>query len=168
MVKACGPTVAASVTAHHLDITIDDVVGCSFNFCKPVPKLPKDRDALREAVFSGNPKFFFGSDSAPHPRSKKEMGVGCAAGVFTGGFVMQYLADTFGSAGKLQLLPNFVNKFGCEFLGFEKLSGPRMKIRKAPGTTVPATFGEEILGKAQAVVPFKAGKELGYTVEILK
>lgn len=167
MVKACGPTVAASVTAHHLDVTIDQVVGCGFNFCKPVPKLPKDRAAIREAVFSGNPKFFFGSDSAPHPRSKKEVGIGCAAGVFTGGYVIGYLADTFGKAGKLHLLPDFVNKFGREFLGHPPLNGPMMKITKAPGTCVPATFGEEVLGAKQAVVPFKAGMELDYKVEVL-
>ena len=67
--------VAATVTLHHLMITLDDVAGGLLQpdlFCKPIAKTPRDRDALCQAVFSGHPKLFFGSDSAPHPRHKKE------------------------------------------------------------------------------------------------
>ena len=74
-VKRLPANVAATITAHHLIHTLDDVIGGSLqphHFCKPLPKRPEDRKALREAAFSGNPKFFFGSDSAPHAQSKKE------------------------------------------------------------------------------------------------
>ncbi|CAD7957510.1 unnamed protein product [Amoebophrya sp. A25] len=162
-----GPNVAASVTAHHLDITIDQVVGCCHYFCKPVPKLPSDRNALRQVVFSGHPKFFFGSDSAPHPRSKKEGGV-AAAGVYTGAAVIQYLAHIFGEARQLHRLPDFVGTFGATFLGhpLNLMTGPRMRIFKKV-CLVPDTHGEEILGKENAVVPFRAGQVLDYQIEIL-
>ena len=74
--------VAATVTLHHLMITLDDVAGGLLQpdlFCKPIAKTPRDREALRQAVFSAQPRLFFGSDSAPHPRHKKEC-CGCAAG----------------------------------------------------------------------------------------
>eukprot|EP00392_Amoebophrya_sp_AT5.2_P014438 g14587.t1 len=200
--RAGKKNVAASVTAHHLDITIDAVVGCCHYFCKPVPKLPADRDAIREVVFAGNPAFFFGSDSAPHPRSKKEGGK-AAAGVFTGGCVVQYLADIFGQVNQLDKLENFCCVFGASFLGFEGeppggsstgvstgasveeeargrvgalrmlrkgSGGPRIRLTRASdqsAAVVPETFGEEILGKENAVVPFRAGEKLGYEIEIL-
>lgn len=57
-VKACGPTVGATITAHHLYLTSDDACCDPFAFCKPIPKKPTDRDALVKTVVSGNPKFF--------------------------------------------------------------------------------------------------------------
>ena len=71
-VRRCGPTVAATVTAHHLFLTVEDWAGNPFFYCKPVAKTPSDRRALLEAVVSGDPKFFFGSDSAPHPVTSKQ------------------------------------------------------------------------------------------------
>ncbi|MEJ2058802.1 MAG: dihydroorotase, partial [Desulfofustis sp.] len=76
---------SATVTLHHLMITLDEVIGDLMRpdlFCKPIAKTPRDRSALRKAVFSGHPQIMFGSDSAPHPRHKKEC-IGCAAGVFS-------------------------------------------------------------------------------------
>lgn len=66
-VKECGPTVAATITAHHLWITVDDVCGDVFNFCKPVAKTTVDRVALLNAAVSGNSKFFFGMFRKPPP-----------------------------------------------------------------------------------------------------
>ena len=69
--------VAGTITAHHLVLTLDDLIGDKakpHNFCKPIAKRPEDREALIKAATSGNPKFFFGSDSAPHCRFNKEMG----------------------------------------------------------------------------------------------
>lgn len=80
-VRSCGPTVAATITAHHLVLTIDDWCGDVFNFCKPVAKLPEDRSALLHAVVSGQGKFFFGSDSAPHPIAAKRGGAAGASGI---------------------------------------------------------------------------------------
>eukprot|EP00128_Syssomonas_multiformis_P007862 Colp12_sorted_trinity150504_noHs@33988 len=61
-VKSLGETVASTITAHHLDLTVDDWAGKNHNFCKPVAKFPSDRDALRSVVIEGHPRFFLGSD----------------------------------------------------------------------------------------------------------
>ena len=88
---------AATVTLHHLLITLDDVAGGLLRpdlFCKPIAKTPRDREALCEAVFAGHPRLFFGSDSAPHPRHKKEC-LGCAAGVFSAPVALPMLVQLF-------------------------------------------------------------------------
>ncbi|KXJ85828.1 hypothetical protein Micbo1qcDRAFT_153800 [Microdochium bolleyi] len=81
-VRACGPEVAGTITAHHLYLTGDISHVDPHAFCKPIPKTPKDRDALLKTVASGDSKFFFGSDSAPHPLSTKSA-TPPPAGVFT-------------------------------------------------------------------------------------
>ena len=95
-VRSCGPNVVGTITAHHLFLSIDDVVGDPLNFCKPVAKLPSDRLALLKAAFGGEEKFFFGTDSAPHPmhakRGGEEMGK-CAAGVFTQPYATQLVLE---------------------------------------------------------------------------
>lgn len=70
-VLQCGPSVGCTITVHHLALTVDNWAGQPLNFCKPVAKLASDRKALRSIIASGNPKFFLGSDSAPHPLKKK-------------------------------------------------------------------------------------------------
>ena len=123
-------------------------------------------NSLHQVVFAGNPKFFFGSDSAPHSRSKKEGAAPAAAGVFTGARLLAYLADIFGQAGKLEKLPDFVGKFGATFLGHPILTHPKMRIVKDVHE-VPTSSGEEVLGKEHAIVPFRAGQLLDYRVELL-
>jgi dihydroorotase len=123
-VAACGPTVAGTITAHHLALSIDDVVGRPFHFCKPVAKLPADRRALVAAAVSGDAQFFFGSDSAPHPATKKTGGV-AAAGVFTQPYVTQLVLDALEKGvetGWLReedisaaTLEGFLSRFGREF-----------------------------------------------------
>lgn len=109
--------VAATVTLHHLMITLDDVAGGLLQpdlFCKPIAKTPRDRDALCQAVFSGHPRLFFGSDSAPHPRHKKEC-CGCAAGVFSAPVALPMLVQLFEERDCLHLLPGFVSRHGRQF-----------------------------------------------------
>jgi dihydroorotase len=103
--------VSATVTVHHLMITLDDVVGDLMEpdmFCKPIAKTPRDREALKSAVFNGHQKLMFGSDSAPHPRHKKEC-CGCAAGIFSAPVALPILAELFDKADKLDLLQDFVS-----------------------------------------------------------
>lgn len=131
-VKKCGPTVAGTITAHHLSIIVDHWAGDPFCFCKPVAKTPADRDALLRAAASGNPKFFFGSDSAPHPAASKRGGEKIAAGVFTQPYTTQVVLDSFEQAcenGVLkeeditpEILEGFMSKFGRAFyeIGEEK------------------------------------------------
>jgi len=109
--------VAATVTLHHLLITLDDVAGGLLQpdlFCKPIAKRPEDREALCQAVFSGHPRLFFGSDSAPHPRHKKEC-CGCAAGVFSAPVALPMLAQLFEANNCLEKLAGFVSNHGRTF-----------------------------------------------------
>jgi len=87
----------ATITLHHLLITLDDVAGGMLKphlFCKPIAKRPEDREALLKVALAAHPKVMFGSDSAPHPKHAKEA-CGCAAGVFTAPIALQVLAELF-------------------------------------------------------------------------
>ena len=91
----------ATITIHHLLITLDDVAGGMLKphlFCKPIAKRPEDRDALLKVALEAHPKVMFGSDSAPHPQHAKEA-CGCAAGVFTAPIALQLLAELFENKG---------------------------------------------------------------------
>ncbi|KAI5805869.1 hypothetical protein EDC01DRAFT_268597 [Geopyxis carbonaria] len=165
-VKKCGPTVAATITAHHLYLTIDQWADNPHCFCKPVAKLPSDREALIVAATSGDPKFFLGTDSAPHPKSAK---VGTAtgktaAGVFTQPYAVQYVATAFDRVGKLDKMQGFAVDFGRKFYktvekGWETqedITKPAIVLRKEPGTVVVSEIGQ---GEG-VVVPFMAGEKL--------
>ncbi|KAK9238524.1 hypothetical protein V1525DRAFT_400775 [Lipomyces kononenkoae] len=163
-VKDCGPTVAATITAHHLFLTIDNWAGNAFNYCKPVAKFPTDRQALLEAATSASAKFFFGSDSAPHPIANKEKGNGAAAGVFTQTHVAAYVAEAFDQVGKLDRLNGFLCEFGRQFYNVpqEKPTNWTVVLKKQQNV-VPALLGQ---GPC-AVAPFKAGETLNWKVEIV-
>ena len=101
----------ATITLHHLYITLDEVAGGLLQphlFCKPIAKRPEDRQALQNVAFAAHPKVMFGSDSAPHPREKKEA-PGCAAGVFTAPLALPALAQIFEEHGALENLQAFVS-----------------------------------------------------------
>lgn len=152
-VMSLGDTVAATITAHHLDLVVDDWAGRNHNFCKPVAKYAHDRRALRYVVGEGHPRFFLGSDSAPHARETKECAQACA-GVFTAPLLLPYLADTFDRLGMLKRLPHFASRFGRAFYGL-----PAQKATvtlKRAAQTVPDTFG--------SVVPYRAGDTLAWTL----
>ena len=161
-VLACGSTVAATITVHHIDLTISDVVGNNINFCKPVAKLGSDRDAIRRAIQSGNAKFFFGSDSAPHLLAKKQNHCGCPAGIFTQPSIAQYLADAFDRLGCLDKLENFACKYGSDFLNLPPRPQPvrQISLQRSP-FKVPESFAVDGEGE---IYPFRAGQELAYTL----
>jgi len=101
----------ATITLHHLYITLDDVAGGLLQphlFCKPIAKRPEDRTALLNIALGAHPKVMFGSDSAPHPRDSKEA-PGCAAGVFTAPIALLALAQLFDKHGALENLQSFVS-----------------------------------------------------------
>jgi len=101
----------ATITVHHLLIDLDDVAGGMLKphlFCKPIAKRPEDREALLSVALEAHPKVMFGSDSAPHPREKKEA-CGCAAGVFTAPIALQLLCELFDKHDKLDNLQAFVS-----------------------------------------------------------
>lgn len=146
--------VSATVTVHHLMITLDDVVGDLMEpdmFCKPIAKTPRDRQALRSAVFGGHQKLMFGSDSAPHPRHKKEC-CGCAAGIFTAPVALPLLAELFDKADKLHLLQDFVSGIARRRYN---ISPPEktVTLEDKPSQVPPITGG---------VKPFLAGKKIAW------
>ncbi len=148
--------VSATVTLHHLLITLDDVVGGAMQpdlFCKPIAKTPRDRQALRAAVLSGHSRIVFGSDSAPHPRHKKEC-CGCAAGVFSAPVALPMLAELFEEADCLERLPAFVSGLARERYG---VAPPEKRIRLEPRAwRVPDSYGD--------VRPLHAGEQLRWSV----
>jgi dihydroorotase len=152
-VANAGDRVAATITAHHLELTVDDWAGRNHNFCKPVAKYPRDRAALRRVVREGHPRFFLGSDSAPHPRSAKEAAAACA-GVFTSPLLLPYLADAFERIDCLDRLTDFVSRFGRRFYGLSPAESEITLERRR--RAVPATYGD--------VVPFRAGETLEWSI----
>jgi dihydroorotase len=148
--------VAATVTLHHLLITLDDVAGGLLQpdlFCKPIAKTPRDREALRQAVFGGHPRLIFGSDSAPHPRHKKEC-CGCAAGVFSAPVALPMLVQLFEEVEYLERLPAFISDNAQRFY---RITPPvkTVQLRREPWQ-VP-----ELYGSAR---PFLAGQILRWSL----
>ena len=162
-VLACGPTVAATITIHHLDLVISDVVGNNVNYCKPVAKLESDRSALRNIIKSGNSKFFLGSDSAPHLINSKQKHTGCPAGIFTQPLVAQYLADCFDRLGCLDKLKNFACEFGSNFLGLPERERFEEITLLEQETVVPDSFPVGSQASSR-VYCYRAGEILKFSI----
>jgi dihydroorotase len=116
---------AATVTAHHLLCTLDDLMGGPLRpalHCKPPLRSAADRDALHEAVLSGDTRLFFGSDSAPHPVAAKKSAK-VPAGVYSSPVALPALAQLFDDAGRLDVLPGFVAERGAAFYGLPPPQG---------------------------------------------
>ena len=146
--------VAATITVHHLLLTLDDVVGGMLkphHFCKPIAKRVKDREALVQAATGGSPRFFLGTDSAPHARGTKECASGCA-GVYTSPVAMEVLAELFEREASLEHLEKFTSAYGALFYGLP-LNERYVDLEKVEPYTVP----EHLPGD---IVPFKAGEKL--------
>ena len=154
--------VAATITAHHLVLTLDDIVGGMIqphNFCKPIAKFPEDREALLRAATSGSPKFFFGSDSAPHVRDDKECSQGCA-GVFSAPVALALLAQIFEERNALDKMENFVSRFGADFYGLPQ-NTQTIGLSKETWT-VPEFYS--VRNGLDDIVPFMAGRQLPWRV----
>ena len=150
----------ATVTLHHLLITLDDVAGGMLNphlFCKPIAKRPEDRTALLNAALKAHPKLMFGSDSAPHPKHKKEC-CGCAAGVFTSPIALQVLTELFEKHNCLENLNAFVSSNAQKIYDLN-LSNKVIKLVKKD-FIVPAEYkyNEEV------VVPMFAGETISWSI----
>jgi dihydroorotase len=145
--------VAGTITAHHLAFTIDDLAGDRLDsafYCKPILKSAKDRAALQAAAISGHPRFFFGSDSAPHnPQAKS----GGAAGSYSAPVAMALLAKVFEDNAALDRLEPFISCFGADFYGLPPNPG-RLTLRRA-AWTVPEMI--------DGCVPLAHGQSLAWT-----
>ncbi|KAF8897271.1 dihydroorotase [Infundibulicybe gibba] len=167
-VKACGSTVGCTITAHHLALTVDDWAGQSWNFCKPVAKFPDDRQALRDVIKEGHPRFFLGSDSAPHPPPKKSISTpiqGCAAGIYTSPILLPLVAHLLESFGALDRLAGFVSTFGRAF--YKQEVPPEVQLTTYLQSTEEAnglTIEESYASGDENVIPFWAGKTIKWEI----
>ncbi len=146
----------ATVTLHHLIITLNDLAGGLLRphlFCKPIAKRLEDREALLSAAIKAHPKLMFGSDSAPHPIDKKEA-CGCAAGIFTAPIALQSLVELFERHNALDNLQAFVSDNAQKIYG---VTPPPKSVTLEPvAYKVPAMYGN--------VVPFFANQELPWSI----
>ena len=155
------PNLFATVTLHHLLITLDDVAGGMLDphlFCKPIAKTPIDRTALLQAALKAHPKLMFGSDSAPHPKHKKEC-CGCAAGVFTAPIALQVLVELFEKHSCLENLNDFVSNNAQRIYGLNLEDKTINLVKK--DFIVPAIYEY----KEEKVVPMYAGKTLSWSID---
>ncbi len=150
----------ATITIHHLLITLDDVAGGMLQphlFCKPIAKRPEDKEALLKVALAAHPKVMFGSDSAPHPRHAKE-NCGCAAGVFTAPIALQLLVELFEKHHALDNLQAFVSDNAQQIYGVTPLN-KTVTLEKKP-FKVPTDYN--------GVVPMYAGEEIAYSIKEAK
>ena len=155
-VRGAASNIAATITAHHLLINRNALLVGGVrphNYCLPVVKREVHRRALVDAAVSGSPKFFLGTDSAPHARHTKETSCGCA-GVYTGNAAIELYAEAFADAGALERLETFASVSGAAYYGLPRNSGSL--TLEAVDTPMPETlpFGDDEL------VPFRAGERL--------
>ena len=151
---------AATITAHHLLYNRNALFLGGLRphyYCLPVLKREEHRQALVAAVASGSPKFFLGTDSAPHAALLKEQSV-CGAGCFTAPAALELYAEAFEAAGALQHLEGFASFHGADFYGLPRNTG-MVTLRREPWT-LPETlpFGDAL------IKPLRAGETLNWTL----
>ena len=185
---------ACTITPHHLALTVDSWAGQPLNFCKPVAKLASDREALRRVIAEGNPKFFLGSDSAPHSLQKKMPSAhdfvharlsanayspsggecpSCAAGIYSSSELMPLLAEIFedeslGMSIPLEHLEGFTSTFGRAFYGEAVASSEEslvMQRRVGPRRRIVAGYSYTADdGQQEYLRPFYADKEISWEI----
>lgn len=157
-VQDAGPLLAATITAHHLRIDRNALFEGGLRphaYCLPVAKRRHHRTALRQAAVSGNPKFFLGTDSAPHQKHDKESACGCA-GIFSAPVALESYALTFDEENALDRLEAFASEFGPRFYGLPLNEGTITLHRE------PQTVPEMVTQGDVSVVPFHAGETLAW------
>jgi dihydroorotase len=126
-------------------------------YCLPILKAEVHRQALVVAATSGNPKFFLGTDSAPHATATKESCCGCA-GIFSAHCAVELYAEVFDKEGKLEYLEDFASSFGADHYGLPR-STETITLERKPWT-IPLTYE---FGDA-TVTPLKAGEEVQWRI----
>jgi dihydroorotase len=160
-VAASSANLAATITPHHLHINRNALFRGGLRpdmYCLPVAKREHHRLALRAAAISGDPSFFLGTDSAPHPRHAKEAACGCA-GIFNAPYAIESYALAFEQEGALDRLEAFASEFGPRFYGLSPNEERITLVREAQ--LVPARLHRnDAAGEAVELVPFHAGELL--------
>lgn len=159
-VTAASSYVAATITPHHLFYNRNHLLAGGIRphyYCLPILKHASDQQALRQAAISGNPKFFAGTDSAPHAKNTKENACGCA-GIYSAPYALAFYAQFFDEMDHLDKLNAFLGHFGADFYQMEP-NKPLIELIKKPQnipTSLP--FG------SQQVIPMAAGETLLWSI----
>ena len=153
--------IGATITVHHLLMNRNAMFAGGIrphHYCLPVLKREEHRQALIQAAISGNPKFFLGTDSAPHLKSAKETACGCA-GMYTAHAAIELYAEVFEAAGALDRLEAFASFYGADFYGLPRNTERITLVRQAwtVPETIPMADGE--------LVPLRAGQEVGWKLQ---
>jgi dihydroorotase len=152
--------VAATITPQHLLHNRNAIFSGGIRphyYCLPILKRERDRQSLLRAATSGNPRFFLGTDSAPHERSAKQSACGCA-GMFTAHAALELYAEAFDSAGCLERLEGFASQFGADFYGLPRHDEAITLIRKSWSPPQSYAFDEG------ALVPYRAGEPVAWQI----
>ena len=160
-VRAAGPRVAATITPLHLLLNRNALFNGGMrphHYCLPVLKRERHREALVAAATSGNPKFFLGTDSAPHARHAKEAACGCA-GIYSAHAGIELYAEAFEQAGRLDRLEAFASFHGADFYGLPRNRGAITLVREPWTPPGSYAFGDD------ALVPFRAGETIAWRLD---
>lgn len=155
-VLSASSSVAATITPHHLLLDRNAIFAGGLSphhYCLPVLKRDLHREALVWAATSGNPRFFLGTDSAPHPRHLKQSAHGCA-GIFSAHAALELYAEAFENAGALDKLEAFASHFGADFYRLPRNEATITLVREEWTVPPSYTFGDHEL------VPLRAGESL--------
>jgi len=150
------PHIAATITAHHLLLNRNALFAGGMrphHYCLPVLKREVHRAAVVAAAISGNPKFFLGTDSAPHATHTKEADCGCA-GCYTAHAGIELYAEAFDAAGALNKLEGFASHFGADFYGLPRNRDTITLVRESWRVPMDVAYG------AERLTPFRAGGEV--------
>jgi len=160
-ILSAADNVAATITAHHLLMNRNDIFRGGIRphlYCLPILKREEHRLALVKAATSGNPKFFLGTDSAPHARHTKEASCGCA-GVYTAHAAIELYAEAFHAAGSLDKLEGFASFYGADFYGLARNKRRMTLVRR------PWSVPDKISYGADTLVPLRAGATIAWQIE---
>jgi len=159
-VKAAASTLASTITPHHLLLDRNQLFTGGLrphHYCLPVLKTARDREALLTAATSGDPRFFLGTDSAPHARAAKESA--CAsAGIYSAHAAIELYAEAFESAGALDRLDAFAGGFGADWYGLRRNADTLRLERRAWSAPASLPFGDDTL------VPWRAGEAVQWRI----
>jgi dihydroorotase len=159
-VLSCGANVAATVTPQHLVINRNALFAGGLRphfYCLPVAKREEHRLAVRRAATSGSPKFFLGTDSAPHAIERKESACGCA-GIFNAPFALESYASVFEEEGALDRFEAFASEHGPRFYGLPLNEGRIVLERR------PCRVPDSLAAAGTKLIPFHSGETLRWTI----
>jgi dihydroorotase len=160
-VEAAGKNMAATITPQHLLYNRNSILAGGIHphyYCLPILKRERHRQALVAAATSGNPKFFLGTDSAPHLTSLKETSCGCA-GCYSAHAAIELYAEAFERAKALDKLEGFASFYGADFYRLPRNTNT-ITLKKAPWT-IPLSYGAD----ETRITPLKAGEELTWKLQ---